>query len=151
MKNNQDKKLRRAGLLVSVFAAATLAGCERAAAPATEPAAPVVAEQKAAAPVFANYSAEQFYATKSYQGSAINHNGQSLLVASDETGVFNLYRVSLDGKTWQPLTNSTTDAMLPVDWFPKDDRVLYTADQGGNELHHLYVLETDGKVVGLLR
>lgn len=99
--------------------------------------------------VVPQYTPEQFYATRSYSGNAINHNGTALLVASDETGVFNLYRTSLDGKNWQQLTTSTTHALMPVDWFPRDDRVLYTADQGGNELHHLYVLETDGKVVDL--
>src|SRR5262249_17290883 len=29
---------------------------------------------------------------------------------------------------------------------PRDDRILYTQDEGGNELNHLYVRETDGKV-----
>jgi prolyl oligopeptidase len=100
-------------------------------------------------PAVTQYTPEQFYATRSYSGNAINHNGTALLVASDESGVFNLYRTSLDGKNWQQLTTSTTHALMPVDWFPRDDRVLYTADQGGNELHHLYVLETDGKVVDL--
>jgi dipeptidyl aminopeptidase/acylaminoacyl peptidase len=32
-----------------------------------------------------------------------------------------------------------------VSYFPNDDRVLYTHDQGGNELHHLYVLGPDGQ------
>lgn len=96
-----------------------------------------------------SYTPEQFYSTRSYHGNAINHNGTALLVASDETGVFNLYRSSLDGKNWQQLTRSVTDALQPIDWFPADDRILYTSDQGGNELHHLFVLETDGKVVDL--
>jgi len=151
MKNHHGPKASASFWMISLLVASILSGCGKA--PAPEAAATVVASEVAKsqppAPGFANYSAEQFYATKSYSGSAINHTGQSLLVASDETGVFNLYRVSLDGKSWQPLTRSTTDAMLPVDWFPADDRVLYTADQGGNELNHLYVLETDGKVVDL--
>jgi prolyl oligopeptidase len=96
-----------------------------------------------------SYTPEQFYATRSYNGNAINHNGTALLVASDETGVFNLYRSSLDGKNWQQLTQSDSNALLPLDWFPQDDRILYTSDQGGNELHHIFVLETDGKVVDL--
>lgn len=151
MKNHHGPKASASLWMISLLVASILSGCGKAPAPeaATTVVASEVAKSQPPAPVFANYSAEQFYATKSYSGSAINHTGQSLLVASDETGVFNLYRVSLDGKSWQPLTRSTTDAMLPVDWFPADDRVLYTADQGGNELNHLYVLETDGKVVDL--
>ncbi len=77
-------------------------------------------ETKAAA--IPSYTPTQFYATKSYMGNDINHKADALLVASDETGVFNLYKVSLDGKTWTPLTSSTTESILPIGWFPEDDR-----------------------------
>ena len=43
-----------------------------------------------------------------------------------------------------PLTESTTDAVLVRSFFPADDRILYSSDQGGNELNHLYVREQDG-------
>lgn len=107
------------------------------------------AEPATATAVVPRYTPEQFYATRTYSGNAINHDGTALLVASDESGVFNLYRCRLDGKYWQQLTTSSTHALMPVDWFPRDDRVLFTADQGGNELHHLYVLTTDGKMIDL--
>ncbi|MCA1931318.1 S9 family peptidase [Rheinheimera sp.] len=125
-----------------------LSACDKT--PKTEtamPAAATAAETKTAA--VPAYTPAQFYATKSYMGNDINHKADALLVASDETGVFNLYKVSLDGKSWTALTHSTTESILPIGWFPKDDRVLYKADQGGNELHHLYVLELDGSVKDL--
>jgi len=109
----------------------------------------VTAEPRPAEIQPGSYTPEQFYATRSYNGNAINHNGTALLVASDQTGVFNLYRASLDGKNWQQLTKSDSNALQPLDWFPQDDRILYSSDQGGNELHHIFVLETDGKVVDL--
>lgn len=93
-----------------------------------------------------SYSAQEFFVTRSYLGNDINHSQNALLVASDESGVFNLYKVSLDGGHWQPLTASDSDPQFPIGWFPKDDRVLFTADQGGNELHHLYVRELDGGI-----
>ncbi|KKO45119.1 peptidase S9 [Arsukibacterium ikkense] len=105
----------------------------------------IAAEQSSSLNV-PQYSAEQFFATKTYFGNDINHNATAMLVASDESGVFNLYRVSLDGSNWQPLTQSTTDPAFPVSWFPQDDRLLYTADQGGNELNHVYLREVDGTV-----
>ncbi|GGD66121.1 S9 family peptidase [Lacimicrobium alkaliphilum] len=95
------------------------------------------------------YSAEQFFETRNYRGNDINHRNDALLVASDESGVYNLYKVSLDGETWTPLTDSKSDPQFPISWFPEDDRVLFTADQGGNELNHIYVRETDGTVVDL--
>ena len=36
-----------------------------------------------------------------------------------------------------------------ISYFPADDRILYSADQGGNEMHKIYVLETDGTVRNL--
>ncbi len=123
-----------------------LVGCGQPAEPSNTTAA---AESATAAVVVPRYTPEQFYATRTYSGNAINHLGTALLVASDESGVFNLYRSRLDGKYWQQLTTSTTHALMPIDWFPRDDRVLFTADQGGNELHHLYVLTTDGHMIDL--
>lgn len=100
----------------------------------------------AASPPLPSYSAEQFLATRSYTGNAFNHRNEALLVASDETGVFNLYKVSMDGSDWYPLTNSDTDPQFPISWFPQDDRLLFTADQGGNELNHVFVRELDGTI-----
>ena len=152
MKSHQGN-IMKPGLVLAALSLSLLVACNKA--PETPPeqkAAETVTPAASTAPAtsqLASYTPEQFYATKSYMGNKLNHSGQSLLVASDETGVFNLYRVSLDGASWQPLTKSTTDAISPIDWFPQDDRVLYTADQGGNELHHLYVLDADGKVTDI--
>ena len=44
-----------------------------------------------------------------------------------------------------PVTTSTTDRPTPSSSSPTDDRVLFTRDQGGNELNHLYVHDADGK------
>ena len=49
------------------------------------------------------------------------------------------------GGTADKLTNSSKNAVFGVSYFPKDNRILYTEDEGGNELNHLYVRETDGK------
>ncbi len=69
-----------------------------------------------------------------------------ILVTSDKTGVFNAYRFSFNGKEKEALTDSKTNAIFGVSWFPKDNRLLYTSDTGGNEINHLYVRKTNGKV-----
>ena len=43
------------------------------------------------------------------------------------------------GGAWTQITSSTTDSTYAVSFFPQDDRILFTHDQGGNELNHLYV------------
>ncbi len=94
------------------------------------------------------YDAEAFFATTSYflaGGYAWSPDDSALLVSSDETGIFNAYALAAGDGAVEPLTTSTTDSTFAVSWFPADDRVLFTADQGGNELDHVYVREVDGQ------
>ncbi len=109
---------------------------------------PALKEQPQVATVN-QYSAEQFFQTTTVFGSSINHDGSAVLVSSDASGVFNAYRYPLDGSSPSQLSHSTTDTVYGVSWFPKDDRFLYSADQGGNELNHLYVQGLNGKVTDL--
>ncbi|TKB45672.1 S9 family peptidase [Thalassotalea mangrovi] len=95
------------------------------------------------------FSAEEFFATTTVFGSSINHDGTAVLVSSDATGVFNAYRYPVDGSKPEQLTTSVKDTIYGVSWFPNDNRFIYTADQGGNELNHLYVQELDGSVKDL--
>lgn len=103
-------------------------------------------QAKAAAPKAAKrYTIEQFMATTRIGGASFNADETRVLFHSDASGIFNLYSVPVGGGTPVALTSSTTDSHYAVSYFPKDDRVLYTRDQGGNELNHLYVRELDGR------
>ncbi|MCR5877482.1 S9 family peptidase [Phenylobacterium sp. J367] len=100
------------------------------------------------------YPTRAFFETTRYSlptqdGHAFSPDGTKLLISSDRTGVFNAYVLPVAGGTPTPLTTSTTDATFAASWFPKDERVLFTADQGGNELNHLYVRGLDGQVKDL--
>ena len=101
-------------------------------------------QKQALSPDFARYSAEEFYKTTSMRGSSINHTGDAILATNDQTGVFNVYRYPFAGGKPKQLTFSKDNAIYGVSWFPKDDRFLFTSDQGGNELNHLYVQNSDG-------
>ena len=105
----------------------------------------------AAATTPKRYSARQFFETTSYSlGSPLGHiwssDGTSLLISSDQSGVFNAYLLPVAGGAPRPLTDSTDNATFSESFFPADDRVLFTADKGGNELDHVYVRERDGSV-----
>ena len=97
------------------------------------------------------YPVREFFETTNYRmaapaGYGFSPDGQRILISSDATGVFNVYALPAAGGAPQPLTNSKTNATFAASWFPSDERILFTADQGGNELNHLYVREPDGKV-----
>ncbi|HYC98556.1 S9 family peptidase, partial [Brevundimonas sp.] len=99
------------------------------------------------------YSAAEFFQTRSYgmsspAGLGFSPDGRSVLISSDQTGVFNAFAVPIDGGEPVPLSTSTTVATRGVSYFPRDNRVLLTADSGGggSELTHVYVRELDGTV-----
>ena len=94
------------------------------------------------------YDAKTFFETTTYFGSSFSADGQSILIGSDQSGIFNLYKVDAATGLQTPLT-TFTDTTYPVSWFPNDDRVLLTQDNGGNELYHLFVRELDGQIVDI--
>ena len=95
------------------------------------------------------FTASDFYQTTSIFGSSLNHDGSAVLVSSDQSGVFNLYKYPVDGSAPTQLSESTKDSIFAQSWFPNDERLLYSADQEGNELNHIYVREIDGTVTDL--
>ncbi len=97
------------------------------------------------------YSAKTFYDTTSYSlassaGFGFSPDGRSILISSDQSGVFNAYALPVGGGAAVPVSRSTDNATFAASYFPDDERVLFTADQGGNELNHVYVRERDGSV-----
>ncbi|WP_300541911.1 S9 family peptidase [Maricaulis sp.] len=106
------------------------------------------------AAAIAQYDAATFHQTTSFgmassAGHAWSADDSRILISSDETGVFNAYAVDPGTGERSALTNSETNATFAISWFPEDDRVLVTADQGGNELNHIYVRELDGRLADL--
>ena len=106
----------------------------------------------AAAPSFAGppdrptkqYSIEQFLATIAISGASFSADEKKILFSSNKTGIYNVYSVPVAGGEPTAITQSTTDTTVAVSYFPKDDRVLYTRDKGGDEKNHLYARERDG-------
>jgi len=90
------------------------------------------------------YSASDFFSTVSLLGSSVNHDNSAVLISNDSSGIYNVYSYPTDGSASTRLTHSQSDVYRAESWFPKDNRFLVSADQGGNELDHLYVFELDG-------
>ncbi len=95
------------------------------------------------------YTVDEFVSTVSYSGASFAPDNADILVSSDESGIFNVYSVPTAGGAATALTTSTEESIFAVGYFPADRRFLYTADEGGNELDHLYVREEDGSVQDL--
>lgn len=140
---------RLAKALASSAIILALAACT----PAQQTAGTDTASETAATTV-AQYDAATFHETTSFGmassgGHAFSASDGRILISSDETGVFNAYAVDPATGEREPLTMSETNATFALSWFPEDDRILVTADGGGDELSHIYLREEDGRLVDL--
>lgn len=134
-------------ILVPAMALA-LAACDS---PAPTTSDETTAAAEAPAP---RHSAQAFFDTTSFNaasaaGQAFSPDGSKALISSDETGIFNAYAVDVASGARTQLTSSTTSATYGVSYFPSDERILYTADGGGDELNHVWVREVDGTATDL--
>jgi dipeptidyl aminopeptidase/acylaminoacyl peptidase len=127
--------------VLALAIAAALAAC----APAGDaPVGAAVAETAKQSLPSRQYSVEEFVQSTGVRGASFNADESRVLFSSDKSGVWNVYSIGVGGGEWTPLTSSSTDNQYAVSYFPADDRVLLTRDEGGNELNHLYVREADG-------
>lgn len=97
------------------------------------------------------HRAEVFFNTTSFglaasAGQAFSSESGEILISSDESGVFNAYALDPQTGSRRALTGSTTNATYALSWFPDGRRVLVTADNGGDELNHVFVREADGQL-----
>ncbi|GHA74521.1 S9 family peptidase [Pontibacter akesuensis] len=119
----------------AAFAVATLlAGCQQNRS----------GENQTAESVVQTYTIEQFMNTTSITGNDFAPDNSKILYSSNQTGVFNAFEVPVAGGEPRQLTTSTDNSVYSISYFPKDERILYSSDKGGDEITHLFVRNTDG-------
>ncbi|HJU26383.1 MAG TPA: S9 family peptidase [Rhodanobacteraceae bacterium] len=91
------------------------------------------------------YSIEQLMAADSFGSMSFSPDDSKIVTTSVRSGIANLYVVPVDGGKPRQITHSTKETIASIGYFPHDERILYSSDQGGNELAHLYVRELDGR------
>ena len=95
------------------------------------------------------YSIEQFYKNLQIYGGQFSFDESNLLVTSNETDIFNVWSIPIDGSEKKQLTNSTVESFFAVSYFPDDNRFLFTHDFGGDENDHLFIQNEDNTVTDL--
>jgi protease II len=142
--------------LTGILFCVITAGCQDNGQPATDLAKDAVSTVPASASTAAvsQYSAATFFESTSFRMSSPGPNAFSagtgdLLVSSDESGVYNAYRLNTATGERSALTQSNTSPIYALSWFPQDDRFLYSQDGGGDELDHVYVQLESGESIDL--
>ena len=90
------------------------------------------------------YSIAQLYKTKSIGGGYFNKDESRILVNNNESGIYNLYEISLSDTSMNPLSASQKESYFAVDYVAGTDKIIYKSDHGGNETNHLYLRNPDG-------
>jgi len=94
--------------------------------------------------IVTQYTIEQFYNNLDIEGGNFNTDETKLLVTSNKTGIYNVFEISLADGSMQQVTNSTDESCFSLDYVPGTNKILYSADKGGNEIDHIYLLNEDG-------
>jgi len=95
------------------------------------------------------YSIEQFYGNNRIGGGVFSDNESKLLVSSDESGIFNVYEIDIATGDKTQKTFSEKESFFAIDYLPGTNQILYSADKGGNELNHIYLINEDGATIDL--
>ena len=92
----------------------------------------------------AKYSIEQFSQSNRVGGGSFSDDETKLLVSSDESGIFNVYEIDIASGEKKQKTFSDKESFFAIDYLPGANQILYSADKGGNELSHIYLMKGDG-------
>ncbi|HAD11070.1 MAG TPA: S9 family peptidase [Saprospirales bacterium] len=90
------------------------------------------------------YTIEQFYKTNATGAGIFSPDEQKMLVHSNESGIFNLQEINISDGSKRNLTQTIVESFFAIDYVPGTGEVLYSADKGGNEISHIYLLKSDG-------
>jgi dipeptidyl aminopeptidase/acylaminoacyl peptidase len=86
------------------------------------------------------FTIEQLYNNIAVSAAGFNTDETKILVDNNSTGIFNVYELNVTDTAFKPLTHSGKDSYFAVDYLPGSNKFIYSADQGGNENSHLYLM-----------
>jgi len=95
------------------------------------------------------YSIEDFMNNEAVGGTSFSADESSILYHSNKSGIYNVYEMPLDGGQPVARTQSKGSSAYSVSYFPEDDRILYTMDNDGDEIFHLYMQDENGNAIEL--
>lgn len=90
------------------------------------------------------YTIEQMMDNESIRGGSFSPDQSKLLVSSNRSGIYNMYTIAIAGGELMPVSASDSSSVFAISYFPKDERMLFSMDNNGNEIYHIYLRNMDG-------
>ena len=81
-------------------------------------------------------------------GGYFSKDANKLIYSSNKSGIFNIYEVDLKTYEETQITDSEEESFFVRGYSPITGEVIYSADIGGNENSHIYIIR-DGKSIDL--
>lgn len=97
----------------------------------------------------AEYTIDQFMDNVSTYSRSFSHDESSILVGSNKSGIFNAYDINLESGEMTPITTSEDRTVWAASYLPNDNRLIFTADNDGDEIDHIYLRDLDGNETDL--
>jgi dipeptidyl aminopeptidase/acylaminoacyl peptidase len=95
------------------------------------------------------YTIDQFYKSSEVFGGDISADDKKMLVTSNENGIYNAFEIDIASGQKKALTGSVRESIFASSYVPGTTNIIYNSDKGGNEISHLYLRKTNGKVKDL--
>ena len=92
------------------------------------------------------YSIETLMSNNRSSGGYFSKDGAKLLYSSDKSGIFNVYEVDLNNNQETQITDSEEESFFVRGYSPTTDEVIYSADKGGNENSHVYLIRDEESI-----
>jgi dipeptidyl aminopeptidase/acylaminoacyl peptidase len=95
------------------------------------------------------YDIDLFFQNTSIRGGYFSSDESKLAYTSDASGIYNIYEVDLSSGETSQRTQSEKESFYVLGYIPNSNALLYSADKGGNEISHLYLLKEDNTSLDL--
>ena len=79
-------------------------------------------------------------------GGYFSKDADKLIYSSDKSGIFNIYEVDLSTNEETQLTDSNEESFFVRGYSPNTGEVIYSADKGGNENSHIYLIRKGNSI-----
>ena len=92
------------------------------------------------------YSIETLMSNNRSSGGYFSKDADKLIYSSDKSGIFNIYEVDLSTNEETQLTYSKEESFFVRGYSPSTGEVIYSADKGGNENSHIYLIREGNSI-----
>lgn len=92
------------------------------------------------------YSIDTLMSNNRSSGGYFSKDADKLIYSSDKSGIFNIYEVDLSTNEEIQLTDSKEESFFVRGYSPNTGEVIYSADKGGNENSHIYLIREGNSI-----